>query len=122
MTDGGAEPGRFRASVFGFPYICHRQLHEDLAVVLILIERKGDVEGALVLVDVLVALGCPPRDGPEDPAVLSERHFKVPILQLPRPVDDFDAPRGKHRARVSSPERRKAADTSDDAAGDRSKA
>src|SRR5439155_21547313 len=84
-----------------------RQLHVRLAMLLVLFEREGDVERGLVLGEVVVALGRAPRDGAEDPAILSERHLEVTLLQFPRAVDDLDATGGKDRTRVPGTERRK---------------
>src|SRR4026208_1660738 len=73
-------------------YIRERQLDERLPIVLILFERKGDVERRLVGLEVVVALGRAPGDGAEDPPLLLERHLEVPFLELTRPVDDGHAP------------------------------
>src|SRR4029450_3702170 len=60
--------------------VCERQLHVGLAIVLVLFEREGDVDGGLVLLEELVTLGGAPGDGAEDPAVLLERHLEVALL------------------------------------------
>ena len=103
------------------PQVGERQLDVGLAVVLILLEREGDVERGLVLGEVVVALGRAPGDGAEDAAVLLERHLEVPLLQLARTVDDLDAARGEHRPRIAGAERRQRRDAGGDAAGDAAK-
>ena len=98
--------------------IGERQLDVRLSIVLVLLEREGDVERGLVLGEVVVALGGAPGDGAEDPAVLLERHLEVALLQLARAVDDLDAARREHRPRVAGAERRERRDAGGDAAGD----
>src|SRR6187455_1999358 len=79
------------------PDIRERQLNVGLSIVLILLERKGDVDGALVLGEIVVLLGGAPGDRAEDAAILLQRHFEVALFELAWAIDDLDPPRRKHR-------------------------
>src|SRR5205085_11671416 len=98
-----------------------RELDERLAIILILLEREGDVDRRLVLREIVVALGGAPCDRAEDAAVLLERHLQMPLLQLAWTIDDLDAARREHRARIARTERRERRDTRGDSAGDGAK-
>src|ERR1700733_11009651 len=68
-----------------------RQLDVRLSIVLVLIEGERDVDGGLVLSEVVVTLGGAPRDGAEDAAILLERHLEVALFEPAWPVHDLDA-------------------------------
>src|SRR6185503_17432722 len=102
-------------------YIRERQLDERLPIVLILFERKGDVERRLVGLEVVVALGRAPGDGAEDPPFLLEGHLEVPFLELARTVDDFHRPRREDRPRIAGAERRERYNPLRDRTGDGAK-
>src|SRR5262249_60149655 len=82
------------------------ELDERLSIVLILFEREGDVDGGLVLGEVVVAIRGAPGDGAEDAAVLLERHLEVARLQLSWTVGDLDAAGRKHRPGIAGAEGR----------------
>src|SRR4051812_7822042 len=84
--------------------ISNVELDEHLTIVLILLEREGDVDRPLVAERVL-ALGGTPGNRPEDPALLLQRHLQVALFERARAVDDLDAARRKHRPRVAGAER-----------------
>src|SRR5512140_3409649 len=58
-------------------HVRERELDEGLAIEFILLQRERHVDGGLVLGQVVVPLGGAPRDGPEDPALLLERHLEM---------------------------------------------
>src|SRR5258705_5468444 len=60
--------------------ISNGQLYECLTIVLILLEREGDVERGFVLDEIVVALGRAPGDRAKNAAVLLERHLQVSLL------------------------------------------
>src|SRR4026208_2260258 len=65
------------------PYVREGELNVRLSIVLVLLQREGDVERGLVLGEVIVSLGAAPGDRAEDPAVLPERHLEMPLFELP---------------------------------------
>src|SRR5262245_32413732 len=57
-------------SSFRLPKVSQSELDERLSIVLVLLQGEGDVDGGLVLGEVVVAFGGAPGNGAEDPAVL----------------------------------------------------
>ena len=57
-----------------------------------------------VLFEEVGAFRRAPRDRAKAPAVLREGHLQVPLLDRPRPVDDLDTRRVKHRPRIGEAE------------------
>src|SRR4051812_453814 len=98
--------------------ISNVELDGHLTIVLILLEREGDVDGPLVAKRVL-PFGGTPGNRAEDAAVLLQRHLEVALFQLARAVDDLHSPGGKHRTRVAGAERCERGHAGRDAAADR---
>src|SRR5262249_59043595 len=94
------------------------ELDKCLAVILILLQRERYVERGLVLGEVVVPLGSPPGDRPENTTLLAQRHLQVPILELARAIDDLDTSRREDRSRIPRPERRQGRHPGGDAARD----
>src|SRR5438876_2954422 len=101
--------------------IRERQFDVAFSIVLIVLEREGDVERRFVLGEVVVALRGAPGDRAEDAPFLLERHLEVPLLQLARAVDNLDPAGDEHWPRIACAERRKRGDAGGDAAGDAAK-
>src|SRR5262245_35089605 len=66
---------RVSPSRLGLPHVGEGELHECLTVILILLQGEGHVERGLMFGEVVVPLGGPPRDRPENPAVLPQGHL-----------------------------------------------
>src|SRR5256885_1385949 len=101
--------------------IRERQLDVAFAIVLILLEREGDVERRFVLGEVVEALRGAPGDGAEDAPSLLERHLEVPLVQLARAVDYLDPAGGEHWPRIAGAEGRQRGAGRGDTAGDAAK-
>src|SRR3954453_21767407 len=96
--------------------ISNVELDGHLTIVLILLEREGDVDGPLVAKRVLPFVGTPGNRA-EDAAVLLQRHFEVTLFQLSRYVNHPGPPGGKHRTRVAGAERCERGHAGSDTAG-----
>src|SRR5688500_1001572 len=80
------------------------QLEEGLSLELVLLEREGEIDPGAVAIEELGALGGPPGDRAETPAVLAERHLEVPVLDRPGPIDDLGGPGVEDGTRVGEAE------------------
>src|SRR3954471_20863136 len=86
--------------------VAHRELQEVIALVLIVIEREGEIQRGTVLCNEVLTLDGAPRNGAKNPSVLLERHLQMPLLHPPRAIDHLYPIRLKQGPRIADAERR----------------
>src|SRR4051794_22030450 len=97
----------------------HRELEIGLALVFVAVEGERQVDPGAVLFEERGPLRGAPRNGPEPPPLLVERHLEMALLDRPGAVDDLDRAGMEDGTWVGQPERTHRVQALDEIVGNR---